>query len=74
MEIDEKMPKQVVDSSEHMASGRQGEPSHEQDFAQDIEKSLEQMDMDMEQQESEKDIDLMPHHQEVNPLASLHLE
>lgn len=28
------------------------------------------MDMDMEQQELEQDIHLMPHHQELNPPAS----
>ena len=28
----------------------------------------------MEQEELEQDIDLMPHHQEVDPPTSLHLE
>jgi len=37
-----------VDSSEQMALGKQGESSQEQDFAQEIERSLEQMDTEME--------------------------
>lgn len=32
------------------------------------------MDIDIEQQKLEKDINLMPHHQEVDPLASSHPE
>ena len=32
------------------------------------------MDMDMEQQKLEQDIDLMPHHQEVDPKAARCLE
>jgi len=32
------------------------------------------MDTDLEQQELEQDIDLMPHHQEVNLLDSPHLK
>ncbi len=64
------MPVQVVNSSEQLAPRRQGEQLQEQDFAQEIEQALEQIDTNMEQQELEQDINLMPHHQEVNPLAS----
>jgi len=32
------------------------------------------MDMNMEQKELEQDIDLMPHHQEVDPPTSPHPE
>ena len=34
----------------------------EQDFDHEIEQSLQQLDADMEQQELEQEIDLMPHH------------
>ena len=57
-----------------MTPSRQGEQSQEQDFAQEIEQALKQMDMDMEKQELKQDIDLMPHHQEVDPPASPNLE
>ena len=66
------MPVQIVDSSEQLASSRQGEPSQEHDFAQEIEQELEQMDTDMEQQELEQDNNLMPQRQEVYLPASLH--
>ena len=74
VKIDETTLVQVVDSSEHLAPSRQGEHSQKQDFSQDIEQELKQMDTEMEQQELEKDIDLMPHPQEVDPPASLHPE
>jgi len=32
------------------------------------------MDMEMEENELEEDINLMPYHQEVNPMASLDSE
>lgn len=54
------VPVQVVDLSEQLAQRRQGEKSQEHDLAQEIEQALEKMDTDMEQQELEKDIDLMP--------------
>jgi len=59
-----------VDSSEQLTPNRQGE----QDFSQEIEQALEQMDTDMEQKELEKYIDLMPYHQEVNPPTSPDME
>lgn len=46
VQIDEAMPIQVVDSSEQLSLGRQGEPLQGK-------------------QELEQDINLMPHHQEV---------
>ena len=70
LQTDETIPTEVVESSEQLSSGEQGEPSQEQEFAQEIEQELQEMDTNMEQQELEKDIDLMPHHQEVNPPAS----
>ena len=70
-QIDETTPIKVIDSSEQLAQSIHGEQSQEQDFAQEIEQSLKQMDTDMEQQELEKDIYLMPHHQEVDPQISL---
>lgn len=42
-----------MDSSEQLASGKQGEPSSEQDFAGEIEQALQQLDTDMEHQELE---------------------
>ena len=44
----------------------------EQDFAQEIKQELEYMDM--EEQELEQDIDLMPYHHDVDPPASADLE
>lgn len=59
--IDEIPPIQVVDSFEQQAKSKQGEQSQDQDFAQEIEQILEQMDTEMEEPESKKDIDLMPY-------------
>lgn len=70
VQTDETSPVEVVDSSEQLALGRHGELLQEQDFTQNIEQTLEQMDTNIEQQELEKEIELMPHHQEVDPLAS----
>lgn len=61
MEKNEVVHVQVVDSSEQLASGEQGEPSQGQDFSHEIEQALEWLDADMEQKELEQDIDLMPH-------------
>ena len=69
-QIEEIVPIQVIDSSKQLAQSRQGEKSQEQNLVQGIEMMLEQMDMDLLQPESEQDIDLMPHNQEVTPLAS----
>jgi len=64
----------VVDSSEQLAQCRQCEQSQEQDFAQEIERLIEQIDTEMEKPKLELDIDLMPYYQEVDPLASPDLE
>ena len=72
VKTDETTPVQVVDSSEQLALGKQGEPSQEQDFAHEIEQALQQLDTDMEQRELEHDIDLMPHNQEIDLPASPH--
>ena len=53
MQTDEVMHVQVVDSSEKLASGEQGEPSQEQDFTHEIEQALQKLDANMEQQELE---------------------
>ena len=62
LQRDEAALVKVVDSSKQLASGKQGEPSHEKDFDHEIEQALQQLDADMEQQEWEQDTDLMPHH------------
>lgn len=64
----------MVDSSEQLAQRRQGEKWQEQDFAQEIERVLEQMDKKIEHPKLEQDINLMPYHQGVDPSASLDLE
>ena len=69
-QTDETAPIQVLESSEQLAQGRQGEQSQEHDLAQDIEQMIEQMDTNVVQPELDQDIDLMHHNQEVTPPAS----
>ena len=58
--IDETTPIRVIDSYEQLTDNKQGEKSQEQDFAQEIEQMLEQMDMNVVHLELDQDIDLVP--------------
>lgn len=74
VQIDKATPIQVVDSSEQLTSGEQGETFQGQDISHEIEWALKHLDADMEQQELEHDVDLMHHQREVESPASMHLD